>query len=104
ISAILQPLKPGMETPLIWQCPDSHYRRVIYDLAAYIAYHPEQLMVAGIVQNWCAKCTALPEHLDGVRGRRTREFMHTLVDTLSPGHLWDQYGIDSDIVVCLTVL
>ncbi|KAG2743057.1 hypothetical protein P692DRAFT_20878964 [Suillus brevipes Sb2] len=98
ISAILQPLKPGMETPLIRRCPDGHYRRVIYDLAAYIADYPEQLMVAGIVQNWCAKCTALPEHLDGVGGRRTREFMHTLVDTLSPGHLWDQYGIDSDIV------
>ncbi|KAG1883964.1 hypothetical protein F4604DRAFT_1919772 [Suillus subluteus] len=98
ISAILQPLKPGMETPLIRRCPDGHYRQVIYDLAAYIADYPKQLMVAGIVQNWCAKCTALPEHLDGVGGQRTREFMHTLVDTLSPGLLWDQYGIDSDIV------
>ncbi|KAG2043609.1 hypothetical protein BDR03DRAFT_978052 [Suillus americanus] len=64
----------------------------------YIADYPEQLMVAGVVQNWCTKCTALPEHLDGVRGRRTREFMLTLVDTLSSGLLWDQYGIDSDVV------
>lgn len=55
ISAILQPLKPGMESPLIRRCPDGHYRQVIYNLAAYIADYPEQLMVAGIVQNWCAK-------------------------------------------------
>ncbi|KAG2352463.1 hypothetical protein BDR07DRAFT_1384244 [Suillus spraguei] len=55
ISAILQPLKPGIESPLIWQCPDGHYRWVIYDLAAYIADYPEQFMVAGIVQNWCTK-------------------------------------------------
>ncbi|KAG0695118.1 hypothetical protein DFH29DRAFT_985021 [Suillus ampliporus] len=98
ISAILQPLKPGMETPLIWRCPDGHYQQVIYNLAAYIADYPKQLMVAGIVQNWCTKCTALPEHLDGVRGQRTCEFMHTLVDTLSSDLLWDQYGIDSDIM------
>ena len=55
ISAILQSLKPGMTTPVIRRCPDGHYRRIIYDLAAYIADYPEQCMLAGIVQNWCAK-------------------------------------------------
>ncbi|KAH7917560.1 hypothetical protein BV22DRAFT_1108549 [Leucogyrophana mollusca] len=70
ISAILQPLKPGMTTPVVRRCPDGHYRRIIYDLCAFIADYPEQVMLAGIVQN----CT------------------------LSSAVLWDQYGIDDDIV------
>jgi hypothetical protein len=42
-------------TPVVRRCPDGHYHRVIYDLAAFIADYPEQVMLAGIVQNWCAK-------------------------------------------------
>jgi hypothetical protein len=55
IAAILTPLKPAMEHPIICRCPDGHYRRVIFDLAAYIADYPEQVYLAGIVQNWCPK-------------------------------------------------
>ncbi|KAH7905005.1 hypothetical protein BJ138DRAFT_1233720 [Hygrophoropsis aurantiaca] len=98
ISAILQPLKSGMTTPVVRRCPDGHYRRVVYDLCAFIADYPEQVMLAGIVQNWCAKCTALPENLDGNGGRRTRELTDLLTSTLSSDVLWDQYGIDDDIV------
>jgi Plavaka transposase len=50
ISAILQPLQPGMTTPVIRRCPDGHYRQVIYDLVAFIADYPEQVMLTGIVQ------------------------------------------------------
>ena len=53
--AILSTLHPGMITPVVRQCPDGHFRRVIYDLAAYIADYPEQLLLTGIVQNWCPK-------------------------------------------------
>ena len=55
ISTILQSLKPGMMMLVIQQCPDGHYHRIIYDLTAYIVDYPEQCMLAGIVQNWCAK-------------------------------------------------
>jgi Plavaka transposase len=55
ICAILSPLKPGMKTPVIRCCPDGHFHRVIYDLAAYITDYPEQVYLAGIVQNWCPK-------------------------------------------------
>jgi Plavaka transposase len=55
ISAILQPLRPGMMTPVIRRCPDGHYRWVIYDLVAFIADYPEQVMLTGIVQGWCPK-------------------------------------------------
>jgi hypothetical protein len=43
----------------------------------------------------------MPDDLDGERGRRTRNFTETLLDTLDPKTLWDEYGIDSDILVCL---
>lgn len=55
ISAILEPLRAAMERPVVRRCPDGHYRRVIFDLAAYIADYPEQVLLAGVVQNWCAK-------------------------------------------------
>lgn len=55
ISAILRTLTPGMTTPVIRRCPDGHFRRVIYDLGPFIADYPEQVLLAGIVQNWCPK-------------------------------------------------
>jgi len=55
IEAILKPLRAGMSTPVIRRCPDGHYRRVIYDLAAYIADYPEQVYLSGVVQGWCPK-------------------------------------------------
>ena len=61
IHAILRSLKPGMITPIVCCCPDGHFHWVIYDLAAYIADYPEQVYLAGIVQNWCLKyyCSSL---------------------------------------------
>lgn len=55
IAAILRTLGPAMTTLVVRQCPDGHWRRVIYDLAAFIADYPEQVLLAGIVQNWCPK-------------------------------------------------
>ena len=55
IAAILEPLRAAMTTPVVRQCPNGHYCRVIFDLAAFIADYPEQVMLAGIVQGRCAK-------------------------------------------------
>ena len=44
-----------MTTPVVRRCPDGHFRRVIYDLLAFIADYPEQVMLTGIVQGWCPK-------------------------------------------------
>ncbi|KAG2070384.1 hypothetical protein BDR04DRAFT_1128492 [Suillus decipiens] len=71
-----QLLQHGMTTPVVQHCPDGHYHRVIYDLSAFIADYPEQVMLADIVQNWCAKP----------------------IETLPSTELWDQYGINDDIV------
>lgn len=59
IAAILQPLREAMTKPVIRRCPDGHFRRIIYDLAAFIADYPEQVLLAGIVQNWCPKFVIL---------------------------------------------
>lgn len=55
ISAILSSLKSGMTLPIVRRCPDGHFRRVVYDLGPFIADYPEQVMLSGIVQNWCPK-------------------------------------------------
>ncbi|KAF8953946.1 hypothetical protein BDZ97DRAFT_1929205 [Flammula alnicola] len=68
ISAILSTLKPAMKTPAIYRCPDGHFRRIIFDLGTFIADYPEQVMLAGILQNWCPHCTSLPTDIDGSGG------------------------------------
>ncbi|KAF8873359.1 hypothetical protein BD779DRAFT_1613680 [Infundibulicybe gibba] len=98
ISAILESLHTGMTTPVVRRCPDGHFQRVLYDLTSYIADYPEQVLLAGVVQNWCPRCTALVGNLDGPCGRRTREFTEVLLDRLSSTELWDEYGIDDDIL------
>lgn len=56
ISAILQPVKPAMITPVVCRCPDGHWHCVIFDLAAFIVDYPKEVMLSGIVQGWCSKC------------------------------------------------
>jgi hypothetical protein len=55
ISLILQSLHPGETTPEVYRCPDRHYRRVIWGIGPYIADYPEQVLLACVVQDWCAK-------------------------------------------------
>ncbi|XP_006454911.1 hypothetical protein AGABI2DRAFT_148229 [Agaricus bisporus var. bisporus H97] len=47
LSTVFSSLKPAMSKPVI--------RRLIYDFAAFIGDYPEQVVLAGIVQGWCAK-------------------------------------------------
>lgn len=44
-----------MTTPIVRRCPDGHFRRVIFDLAAYIADYPEQVQLSGVVSGWCCR-------------------------------------------------
>ncbi|KAG6809036.1 hypothetical protein H0H92_001858, partial [Tricholoma furcatifolium] len=98
IATILSSLRPGMTTPIIRRCPDGHYRRVIYDLGAYIADYPEQVLLAGIVQSWCPKDTAMPDNLDGLGGRRTQALTQHVMSTWSAKEAWTNYGIDNDVI------
>ncbi|KAJ6599442.1 hypothetical protein B0H10DRAFT_2167549 [Mycena sp. CBHHK59/15] len=85
LAAVLASLKPRMKKPVVRHCPDGHFRCAIYDFGPFIADYPEQVLLAGIVQNWCAKY-------------RTHELTDELLASFSADILWDSYGIDVDIV------
>jgi hypothetical protein len=107
-----------MTTPVVRRCPDGHFRRVIYDLIAFIADYPEQVTLTGIVQGWCPKCVfhvliclqshhmircaASSKDLDRHATRRTRALTDGLISTLNSKTLWDDYGIDGDIIVFIS--
>jgi hypothetical protein len=55
LAKIYEPLKNSMTLPEVMLCPDGHYRRVIFEIGPFIADYPEQVVLAGIVQGWCAK-------------------------------------------------
>ncbi|KAJ7888963.1 hypothetical protein B0H14DRAFT_3081915 [Mycena olivaceomarginata] len=98
LAAVLSTLKPGMTTPVVRRCPDGHFRRIIYDFGPFIADYPEQVMLAGIVQNWCATCTAMANDLDAAfAGRRTNALTDILLAEFPTDILWDEHGIDVDI-------
>lgn len=44
-----------MTTPEMIQCGDGYFRKVLYGLGPYIADYPEQVLLASVVQGWCAK-------------------------------------------------
>ncbi|KAF7303363.1 C2H2-type domain-containing protein [Mycena indigotica] len=101
LAKVLESLKPGMTTPIVLRCPDGHYRRAIYDFGLFIADYPEQVMLACIVQNWCAKCSALATELDGDIGvRRTKARNRELISIYDGDQktLWDSYGMNIDVI------
>ncbi|EIW80446.1 hypothetical protein CONPUDRAFT_57092 [Coniophora puteana RWD-64-598 SS2] len=98
LATILQSLKPGMTKHEVVRFGDGYHRRVIYGLGPYIADYPEQVLLAGIVQGWCARCLAFPDELDDKCMQRNQRHNETLVQELPPGVLWDEYGLIADVV------
>ncbi|KAF8835493.1 hypothetical protein BDN67DRAFT_992432 [Paxillus ammoniavirescens] len=82
MSRILSSLKPGMTAPQVMKCPDQHFSRIIFSLGPYITDYPKQVLISGIVQNWCGRCMALPNDLN----------------ELSLCVVWDKRGVDANIV------
>ncbi|PBK68348.1 hypothetical protein ARMSODRAFT_988806 [Armillaria solidipes] len=100
IAAIFQSIKPAMTMPVVRRCPDGHYRRVIYDFAAFIADYPEQVYLSSIIGGWCCKCTTWSGNLDGeAAGQRTRELTETLLEEYAGQNiLWFNFGIDEGVL------
>ncbi|KAI5992692.1 hypothetical protein EDD15DRAFT_2167831 [Pisolithus albus] len=98
ISHILSSLRHGMLMPEVRQCPDGHFRRVRYALAAYIADYPEQILLSCLVQGWCPLCTAMSSDLEGGQGI-PRSHMHAefCIRAFALAELWDQYGMVGDL-------
>ena len=44
------------------------------------------------------RCTALPADIDGAAGIRQHGLTDALLDTFSSKLLWDEYGIDAEII------
>ncbi|KAF7292184.1 hypothetical protein MIND_01245700 [Mycena indigotica] len=95
---IFSSLKGAMTTPEVVLFGDGHYRRVIYGLGPYIADYPEQVLLACVVQGWCARCHASNKDLDGEGGRRTQQHTEDLFDAFDHKALWDQYGVIPDVL------
>ncbi|KAF8258703.1 hypothetical protein EI94DRAFT_1774118 [Lactarius quietus] len=79
-----------MSMPVVHQCPDGHYRHMIYNIGPFIVVYPKQVMLSEVVQGWCPRCTSKSSNLNGEGGLSTLEF--------SSAELWDEYGIDDDIM------
>jgi hypothetical protein len=117
LAKIFDSVKPNMTVPDVVRCPDSHFR-----LGPYIADYPEQLVLSGVVQNWCPKyvcfclfidlhsrCLRCLNHRKNLEGDgpsllRCREHTDLLVQELEHAHLWYEYGIVQEVVVCCSVL
>ncbi|KAH9039148.1 hypothetical protein EDB85DRAFT_2072572 [Lactarius pseudohatsudake] len=97
LARILSSLCPGMSEPEVVRCADGFHRRVIYGLGPYIADYPEQVLISGIVTNWCPKCTAHRDDLETLGTPRSREQTDALRELLGLGELWRLYGVVGDV-------
>ncbi|KAF8123085.1 hypothetical protein EV363DRAFT_1404165 [Boletus edulis] len=98
LSKILKRLKRYMSTWKVMRFSDGYFRRVIFSLGPYIADYKDQVLLACIVCNWCAKCMARNKHLDDDALYRCRKHTDILVEDIDTGVLWNEYGIIADLV------
>ncbi|KAH9839788.1 uncharacterized protein C8Q71DRAFT_795095 [Rhodofomes roseus] len=98
LAQIMSPLKQYMETHDVLQCPDGHFRRVIYELGPFIADYPEQVVLSGVVQGWCPKCLVPPEDLHKAGEPRCHEHTAHVVDAFDVETLWTMWGIDANVI------
>ena len=111
-----------MTTSEVVKCPDGHFHCAIYGLGPYITDYPEQVWLVAVVQGWCPKygpdfffgsapnnhqpvrCDA---HLNDLDAEDTQWQSHQkiefLITNFDPGVLWDDFGVCSNIVVCLPI-
>ncbi|TFK60592.1 hypothetical protein BDN72DRAFT_872887 [Pluteus cervinus] len=87
-----------MTKPVVRRCPDGHFRRIIYDLGAFIADYPEQVVLAGIVSGWCPKCTAQLGDTDSRGIPRSHDHCDGLQTHFGEDILWDEWGIDDGVI------
>ncbi|KAI6101179.1 hypothetical protein F5141DRAFT_1065946 [Pisolithus sp. B1] len=99
MTRIFSSLKDRMTTPQLMKCPNHHFCHVIFGISPYIADYPEQVLVSGILQNWCGCCLAFPNDLDSGGAPQTRDLTDALADKLLPAVAWNEWGVDASIVL-----
>lgn len=75
---VLNPLVEAGEKGVVMVCADGQNRLVFPILAAYIADHPEQCLVADIHENFCPRGIVQPDD----RGEPTECFLRNVEDTI----------------------
>ncbi|KAG1894397.1 uncharacterized protein F5891DRAFT_931937, partial [Suillus fuscotomentosus] len=85
LAKIFESVKPFMENFDVTSFPDGHYRCTVYGLGPYIADYPEQILLSGVVQNWCPRCIIKLSHTE------------LLIKQLTYKQAWDEYGIIADL-------
>lgn len=90
-----------MTNPELLQCPDRHYRGVVFEIRPFIADYPEQVILASIVQGWCPKCLASPDHLEYSGEPRCRGLHEMLRESFDSDIIWFTFGIVAGIKVCM---
>ncbi|KIK80513.1 hypothetical protein PAXRUDRAFT_15746 [Paxillus rubicundulus Ve08.2h10] len=91
-------LLPFLAIPKDVVMSDRHFQRVIFGIGPYIADYPEQVLISGIVQNWCGRCIAFPNNLDGGGAPHTSTLTWALIEELPIGTAWDEWGVDASIL------
>jgi hypothetical protein len=118
LTHILLSLKPFMTKPRVTRCGNGHFQHVIYRLGPYIAYYPEQALLACVESGWCPKYVyrvVLLTSLILVTDAQHLQLILTMMQRLYHGHinidalqdvckgdlqsLWDGYGVVGDIIV-----
>ncbi|KAG1719820.1 uncharacterized protein EDB91DRAFT_1284709 [Suillus paluster] len=99
LSFILKNLKPGMIKPEVVHFGDGHYHCVMYGLGPYITDYEEQVLLAYIVRNWCAKCLSRHGNLDEINLCRSRLHADAPIEECDHATLWDEYGIVRELVL-----
>ncbi|KAG2099661.1 hypothetical protein BD769DRAFT_1631154 [Suillus cothurnatus] len=98
LSFILKNLKPAMMKPEVAHFRDGHYWRVIYRLGPYIADYEEQVLLACILRNWCAKCLSCRRNLNEINICRSRSHTNALIKECDSGMLKSEYGLVGKLV------
>ncbi|KAG1843253.1 hypothetical protein C8R48DRAFT_678806 [Suillus tomentosus] len=107
LAKIFESVKPFMETFDVTCFLDGHFRQTVHSLGPYIADYPEQLILSGIMQNWCPRCLANRKDLDGTQPCLHRHEAHTelLIEQLTYKQAWYEHGIIANVIIsCLLKL
>ncbi|KAG2336783.1 hypothetical protein BDR05DRAFT_978706 [Suillus weaverae] len=99
LSFILKNLRPAMMKPEVAQFRDGHYQCVIYGLGPYIVDYEEQVLLACILQNWCAKCLSHHGNLDDISLCCSRSHTDALIEECNSGTLKPEYGLVGELMV-----
>ncbi|KAG1866432.1 hypothetical protein C8R48DRAFT_747650 [Suillus tomentosus] len=91
-------LETAMTKPEVTHFGDGHYHCMIYELGPYIADYEEQMLLACIFRNWCAKCLSHHGNLDDVSLCCSRSHTDVLIKECNSGTLHLEYGIVGELM------